>query len=72
MNLVENEATGYALLKALGIKCANAKIISSSEVDLPELGHFPRILAVQRFDRGENGKLINSGNFSSITRIISR
>jgi len=65
-DLVENEATGYALLKALGIKCANAKIISSSEVDLPDLVPFPHILAVQRFDRGDNGKRIHMEDFAQI------
>ena len=50
-DLVANEATGYALCKALGLNCAGAQVISRADADLPEDLPFDDILAVRRFDR---------------------
>ncbi len=65
-DLVENEATGYALLQALDIQCAEAKIVPVSEVDFPEKVSFPYLLAVKRFDRGENGQRVHMEDFAQI------
>lgn len=50
-DLVQNEYTGYRLLQALGLTCAQAEIVDSANAELPEHIEFPQVLAVQRFDR---------------------
>lgn len=65
-DLVENEATGYALLRSLKIDCAEAQIISIESAVLPELITFPHLLAVKRFDRGEDGLRIHMEEFAQI------
>ena len=65
-DLVEIEATGFALLKALDINCAGAEIIAKENADLPEHIPFPHLLAVKRFDRGENGARIHMEEFAQI------
>ena len=65
-DLVEIEATGFALLKALHIECAEAEIITKEQADLPEHIPFPRLLVVKRFDRGENGARIHMEEFAQI------
>ncbi|MEB0138814.1 MULTISPECIES: type II toxin-antitoxin system HipA family toxin [unclassified Undibacterium] len=65
-DLVEIEATGFALLKALNIDCAEAEIIAKENADLPEHIPFAHLLAVKRFDRGENGTRIHMEEFAQI------
>lgn len=62
-DLVDNELTGYRLAASLGLCCAEAVKVSRADVDLPEhvdfdaeAGHvLSHVLAVKRFDRGEDG-----------------
>ena len=65
-DLVEIEATGFALLKALNINCAESEVITKENADLPEHVPFPHLLAVKRFDRGENGARIHMEEFAQI------
>jgi len=65
-DLVEIEATGFALLKALDINCAESEVITKENADLPEHVPFPLLLAVKRFDRGENGARIHMEEFAQI------
>ena len=65
-DLVQNEATGFALLNALHINCAAAEIISKDDADLPEQVPFAQLLAVKRFDRGADGKRIHMEEFAQI------
>ena len=50
-DLVENEFTGYRLCHVLELNCARAHIISRADAELPDHIEFPRVLAVERFDR---------------------
>jgi serine/threonine-protein kinase HipA len=63
-DLVANEAMGYRLCRAMGLDCANARIISRDEADVPEVVPFEPILAVERFDRGAGGKRIHIEEFA--------
>ncbi len=65
-DLVENEFTGYALCRALGLDCAEATIISHDEAELPEQVPFHRILAVKRFDRAPGGHRVHMEEFAQI------
>jgi serine/threonine-protein kinase HipA len=65
-DLVHNEYSGYALMRALGLECANAVIVPRDETDLPEQIPFPEILAVERFDRGPNGRRIHIEEFAQV------
>ncbi len=63
-DLVANEYTCYQLCEALGLQCAQARIIARADADLPEQVPFDQILAVQRFDRGPNGQRIHMEEFA--------
>ncbi|MDO8300371.1 type II toxin-antitoxin system HipA family toxin [Lacisediminimonas sp.] len=64
--LVANEYMGYQLARAVGLNCACAQIISKDQADLPDQVPFPQILAVQRFDRGQNGVRIHIEEFAQV------
>lgn len=63
-DLVANEAMGYALCRALGLACAEARMIGRAEAELPEQLPFQQILAVTRFDRGPDGLRIHMEEFA--------
>ena len=65
-DLVANEAAGYRLCAALGLDCAEAKIISRADADLPEQLPFDEILAVRRFDRDTNGHRVHIEEFAQV------
>jgi serine/threonine-protein kinase HipA len=65
-DLVANEYAGYRLAKVLGLTCANARIISRADADLPEQIPFEEILAIERFDRGPNGSRIHIEEFAQV------
>ena len=65
-DLVANEAAGYQLCAALGLDCAEAKIISRADADLPEQLPFDEILAVRRFDRDTNGHRVHMEEFAQV------
>ena len=65
-DLVQNEYTGYQLMRSLGLACAQAEVISRDEAQLPEAVVFPEILAVKRFDRGEGGARIHMEEFAQV------
>jgi len=65
-DLVANEYTGYQLVRALGLHCASAEIISREAADLPEELPFEQILAVQRFDRVPGGRRQHMEEFAQI------
>ena len=67
-NLVANEYMGYQLARALGLDCANARVISRNDADLPEQVPFDDILAVERFDRGPGGTRIHMEEFAQVLR----
>lgn len=56
-DLVRNEATCYALARAVGIDCAHAEIVHTRDVELPERLGFDECLAVTRFDRSPHGRI---------------
>lgn len=56
-DLVEIEFYGFELLKAVGLKCAQAAIIDRKDALIPEHVPFDDILAVTRFDRNEQGRV---------------
>lgn len=66
LDLVQNEFTGFRLAQALGLECAEATIVSKSDVDLPEDVPFEKVLAVKRFDRGNDGQRIHIEEFAQI------
>ncbi|MFZ6653890.1 type II toxin-antitoxin system HipA family toxin [Undibacterium sp. TJN19] len=70
--LAQNEATGFALLKAVGIRCAEASIISKDDADLPEAFPFDELLVVKRFDRGANSQRIHMEEFAQILQYAPR
>jgi len=70
--LVENELMGYALLEALGIRCAKARKISREDAQLPFHIPFPSLLAVERFDRGPGGRRIHMEEFAQIMQFAPR
>lgn len=63
-DLVANEAAGYRLCAALGLSCAQARVIGRTDAELPEQVPFAQILAVQRFDRGPDGQRIHMEEFA--------
>jgi len=65
-DLVEIEETGFALLRALKIECAETEVINKEDADIPEHVPFPLLLAVKRFDRGDNGLRIHMEEFAQI------
>lgn len=67
-DLVANEFMGYQLCKAVGLRCANASVISRDEAELPENVPFDFILAVERFDRGPGGQRIHMEEFAQVLR----
>ncbi|PZQ00634.1 MAG: type II toxin-antitoxin system HipA family toxin [Variovorax paradoxus] len=62
--LVANEMAGYRLCEALGLSCAQARVISRADAELPEQLPFAQILAVPRFDRGPDGQRIHMEEFA--------
>lgn len=67
-DLVANEFTGFQLCKAVGLDCANASVIAREDADLPETVPFKHILAVERFDRGPDGRRIHMEEFAQVLR----
>ena len=65
-DLVANEAAGYQLCAALGLECAEAHVISRADADLPEQMPFEELLAVKRFDRGQDGQRIHMEEFAQV------
>ena len=65
-DLVEVEATGFALCRALELDCAQAQVISRDEAELPEQVQFEHILAVKRFDRGPGGQRVHMEEFAQV------
>jgi len=63
-DLVINEYAGYRLCAALGLECAQARVISRADAQLPESVPFGDILAVQRFDRGPGGTRFHMEEFA--------
>lgn len=63
-DLVINEYAGYRLCAALGLECAQARVISRADAQLPESVPFGDILAVQRFDRGPGGTRVHMEEFA--------
>lgn len=65
-DLVANEYTGYQLCQALGLHCAQARVITRAEAELP--GHIPfdDILAVQRFDHLAGGARVHMEEFNQV------
>ena len=71
-DLVENEATGFALLNALNITCAEAAIINREDAELPDHIPFPHLLAVKRFDRGQHGTRIHMEEFAQVLQFAPK
>ncbi len=65
-DLVANEYTGYQLCRTLGLHCADARIITRAEADLPEAVPFDEILAVQRFDHLPGGQRVHMEEFNQV------
>lgn len=65
-DLVENEYTGYRLCEAVGLNCAQARVISRADAELPEAVPFDTILAVPRFDRGPGGLRVHMEEFAQV------
>ncbi|MBO9678217.1 MAG: type II toxin-antitoxin system HipA family toxin [Acidovorax sp.] len=65
-DLVANEYAGYQLCQALGLHCAQARVITRAEAELP--GHIPfdDILAVQRFDHLAGGARVHMEEFNQV------
>jgi serine/threonine-protein kinase HipA len=71
-DLVANEYTCYQLCEAVGLQCAQARIIALADADLPEQVPFDQILAVQRFDRGPNGQRIHMEEFAQALQYLPK
>lgn len=71
-DLVANEFTGYRLCGALGLDCAQVRVISRHDAELPEEIPFDEILAVTRFDRGPDGLRIHMEEFAQALRYSPR
>ncbi|MDB5759407.1 MAG: putative regulator containing a HipA-like domain [Burkholderia sp.] len=71
-DLVANEFTGYLLAGALGLDCARATVISREDAELPDHLPFGQILAVERFDRGPDGKRIHMEEFAQVLQYPPR
>jgi serine/threonine-protein kinase HipA len=65
-DLVANEFMGYTLMDALGLDCAQARVISRKEAELPEAIPFEDILAVKRFDRGPDNTRVHMEEFAQV------
>ncbi|MFT3815141.1 MAG: HipA domain-containing protein [Acidovorax sp.] len=65
-DLVANEYMGYQLCGALGLHCAQARVITRAEADLPGHVPFDDILAVQRFDHLANGARVHMEEFNQV------
>lgn len=65
-DLVANEFTGYQLCKALGLHCADVRVITRAEADLPDAVPFNEILAVQRFDHLPGGARVHMEEFNQV------
>ena len=65
-DLVANEYTGYQLCKALSLHCADVRIITRAEADLPDTVPFNDILAVQRFDHLPGGARVHMEEFNQV------
>lgn len=63
-DLVANEFTCYQLASSLGLHCAQARIITRAEAELPEAVPFDDILAVQRFDHLADGTRVHMEEFN--------
>ncbi len=63
-DLVHNEMVGYQLCAAVGIDCAQARVVPRSLLDLPEHVPFAHALVVDRFDRTANGARIHMEEFT--------
>jgi serine/threonine-protein kinase HipA len=71
-DLVANEITGYRLCQAVGLHCAQALVVPSADVDLPEAVGFPEVLVVSRFDRGPAGQRIHAEEFAQAMGLAPR
>ncbi|MBS0308541.1 MAG: HipA domain-containing protein [Proteobacteria bacterium] len=71
-DLVQNEAFGYKLAKALGLNTAQAEVISCADAELPEVVPFDDILAVKRFDRAAGGRRIHMEEFAQVLQYEPR
>jgi serine/threonine-protein kinase HipA len=65
-DLAQNEMTGYRLCLALGLDCAQARVISRKDAELPETIEFPEVLAVKRFDHLSDGRRIHMEEFTQV------
>lgn len=65
-DLVLNEFLGFEMLRALGLECAHAEVISREEAELPEVVPFDDILAVKRFDRGPGNTRVHMEEFAQV------
>lgn len=71
-DLVANEHTGYRLCAALGLRCAEATVVSRDEAELPEAVPFDAVLAVRRFDRGDGGARVHMEEFAQVLQYPPR
>ncbi|RZJ58458.1 MAG: type II toxin-antitoxin system HipA family toxin [Acidovorax sp.] len=65
-DLVANEYTGYQLCQAVGLHCADVRVITRAEADLPDAVPFNDILAVQRFDHLPGGARVHMEEFNQV------
>lgn len=65
-DLVANEYAGYQLCRALGLQCADARVIDRAEAQLPDHLPFEQILAVQRFDHLAGGARVHMEEFNQV------
>lgn len=65
-DLVAIEYAGYQLCQALGLHCADARVITRAEADLPDTVPFDAILAVQRFDHLPGGQRVHMEEFNQV------
>ncbi|WPB57118.1 type II toxin-antitoxin system HipA family toxin [Xylophilus sp. GOD-11R] len=71
-DLVANEFTGYRLCEALGLDCADARVIAQVEAALPQTLPHDEILAVSRFDRGPDGLRVHMEEFAQVLQYEPR
>lgn len=64
-DLVDNEASCYRLANAVGMTCAQARIVPRADVALPEDVPFEHCLAVTRFDR-VGGRRVHMEEFAQV------
>lgn len=65
-DLVDIEAAGFVLCKALDLDCAGHSVIRKEDAELPEHVPFEHILAVKRFDRRAEGRRIHMEEFAQV------